>query len=482
MTFSTLQQHLTKSLSVASLALFRIAFGAIMLWEVCRYFHYGWIREYWIKPDFYFTYPGFDWLSPWDGNGMYLHFLFLGVLAIFILLGFCYRVVTVLFFLGFTYVFLLDQANYLNHFYLISLLSFVLMLLPAHRNYSLDAALRPSQASDTIPTWSLRLLQFQMAVPYVYGGIAKINHDWLRGEPMRMWLADSTDFPVIGPYLTMDGMVLFFSYSGLLLDLLIVPFLIWKPTRLFAFVAITSFHLMNSQLFQIGIFPWFMIAATTIFFEPDWCKSILARFHVQPTSKKVVTNLTTTPLFKWGGYALGVYVAWQILFPFRHILIPGNVHWTEEGHVFSWHMKLRDKRSTATFYVKDLDKPDEKEWKIKNKRYLSKRQRRKMATRPLMIYQYAQYLKEVYQAKGYKNVQVRAEINTSLNGRPRQLLVDPFTNLAAIERYTYPGDWITPLYYQLGDQAPAKEESSSLEKKQPTTVVAQPEATLSAKE
>ncbi len=452
MNFNTFQKQLQASTSIASLAFFRMAFGAIMLWEVCRYFHYGWIDRYWIRPDFYFTYPGFDWISPWEGNGMYLHFMFLGVLAIFILLGFCYRIASALFFLGFTYIFLLDQANYLNHFYLISLLSFLLILVPANKNYSLDAALRPNKASDTIPLWALRLVQFQMAIPYIYGGIAKINHDWLRGEPMQMWLKDSSAFPFIGPYLTMDGMALFFSYSGLLLDLLIVPFLIWKRTRLFAFVAITLFHLTNSQLFHIGIFPWFMIAATTIFFEPDWCKNIIARFYTSPTSNVYSRQIVKKANLKWGGYALGIYIAWQLLFPFRHILIPGNVHWTEEGHIFSWHMKLRDKRSKATFYVKDLDSPNAKEWKIKNKRYLSKRQRSKMATRPLLIYQYAHHLKEVYQKEGYENVQVRAEINTSLNGRPRQLLVDPFTDLAAIDQYTYPGKWINPLYFSLGDK------------------------------
>jgi len=452
MSLSTLQNKLAQPISVASLAFFRIAFGAIMFWEVCRYFHYGWIRQYYIKPDFFFNYWGFEWLEPWSGNGMYLHFMVLGILALMIMLGFLYRVVTVLFFLGFTYVFLLDQSNYLNHFYLISLVSFLLIFVPANKNYSLDAALTPKIASDTIPTWSLWLIQFQIGVAYVYGGIAKMNHDWLHGEPMRMWLAEGSDFPVIGQFFTTNWAPYFFSYSGMLLDLLIVPFLLWKRTRALAFIAIALFHLTNSQLFQIGIFPWMMIAVTTIYFKADWCKSILSRFYTKKAFANTRENRGAMAfrVGRWTTYALGIYVAWQVLLPFRHLLIPGEVHWTEEGHNFSWHMKLRDKRSKGYFYVKDLDS-DKKEWKIKDKRYLSSRQRSKMRTRPQMILQYAHHLRDIYIKEGYKNIMVRAELNCSLNGRPRQLLVNPFTNLAAIEEYDMPAEWINPLHYELGD-------------------------------
>lgn len=480
-TFSRLQQQLTKQLPNASLAFFRIAFGAIMFWEVCRYFHYGWIRQYYIKPDFFFNYWGFEWLHPWAGNGMYLHFMVLGILALMIMLGFLYRIVTVLFFLGFTYVFLLDQSNYLNHFYLISLVSFLMIFIPANRNYSLDAALSPKMASATIPAWSLWLIQFQIGVAYFYGGIAKINHDWLHGEPMRMWLEDASDFPIIGQLFTTNWAPYFFSYSGMLLDLLIVPALLWKRTRALAFIAITLFHLTNSQLFQIGIFPWMMIAVTTIYFKPDWCKPFLSRFYTKPISEPA-TFRAIPPNFKWGTYALGAYMAWQLLLPFRHLLVPGEVHWTEEGHNFSWHMKLRDKRSKGYFYVKDLDS-DKKEWKIKDKRYLSSRQRRKMRTRPQMILQYAHHLRDIYHKEGYKNIRVRAELNCSLNGRPEQLLVDPFVNLAEVEYNEMPAKWINPLFYELDDgrkkKSKKKKEESTDETENKDTAFETGEETLS---
>ncbi|MHC4108371.1 MAG: HTTM domain-containing protein, partial [Planctomycetota bacterium] len=147
---------------IASLVLFRIMFGAIMLWEVWRYFDHGWIRRYYIEPVFHFKYYGFGWVKAWPGDGMYWHFVAMGLLAAFILSGFLYRLSTALFFLAFTYVYLLDQARYLNHFYLVSLISFLMIFVPAHRALSIDAWLRPGIRRDITPAWSIWILRAQM--------------------------------------------------------------------------------------------------------------------------------------------------------------------------------------------------------------------------------------------------------------------------------------------------------------------------------
>ena len=124
---------------ISALVFFRIAFGALMTWEVCRYFAYGWIGRQWIEPQFLFKYYGFSWVHPWPGNGMYIHWGVMGVLAVFIMTGFLYRFAVPLFFLLFTYSFLLDQALYLNHLYLVCLLAFLLCFMPANRAVSIDA-------------------------------------------------------------------------------------------------------------------------------------------------------------------------------------------------------------------------------------------------------------------------------------------------------------------------------------------------------
>jgi hypothetical protein len=255
---------------IASLAVFRIAFGAVMVWEVYRYFSKGWIARYYIDPDFHFTYYGFGWVKPWPGDGMYVHFAVLGLAAAGMMAGLFYRASALVLFLGFTYVFLLDQSRYLNHFYLISLIALLLVFLPVHRAASLDALRRPGLRADTAPAWALWLVRAQVGIPYFYGGIAKLNGDWLRAEPIRSWLASRLDFPLIGRFFTDEWMVLAFAYGGLLLDLLIVPFLLWRRTRPHAFAVGLVFHATNALLFRIGIFPWMMMAATTIFFAPDW--------------------------------------------------------------------------------------------------------------------------------------------------------------------------------------------------------------------
>ena len=437
---SRIRESLFSQVDGSALVFFRMAFGAILFWEVSRYFYYGWIDRYWIEPEFFFTYEGFGWISPWAGNGMYVHFLILGVLAVFITIGFLYRLSAVLFFLGFTYVFLLDKTNYLNHFYLISLLSFLLIFLPAHRRAAVDAYLGLSRSSDQVPYWSIWLLRIQLGIVYFFGGVAKINPDWLRGIPLDRWLSQATDFPIFGPYFGEEWAVLLFAYGGLLLDLLAFPLLVWPKTRKYIFGVLVLFHLSNAWLFSIGIFPWFMIAATTIYFRPDWCRRIIPntdriatvyRGWRPPENRRLTMSL------------IGVYVVIQLLVPLRHWLYPGNPNWTEEGHRFSWHMKLRTKSGKAEFRV--VEERTGREIRVDPKKLLSRRQVSKMAGRPDMILQFSHYLARIYQRPGQGNVAVYADTRVRLNGhRPARPLVDPDVNLAAVRPSLLPASWILP--------------------------------------
>lgn len=430
-------KRLFQPVDIASLVVFRIAFGLIMLWEVWRYDTNGWIEQYFIAPKFYFTYLAFDWVKPWGGDGMYWHFYGLYVLAVFIAIGFAYRLSTVLFFLTFSYIFLLDQARYLNHFYLICLLSFLLILVPAHRAFSVDAWLFKSIRSNVVPTWALWILRFQIGVVYIYAGIAKLNHDWLRGDPMRDWLADRTDFPVIGQWFTEEWMVYGFSYGGLLLDLLVVPFLLWQRTRWLALGVAIIFHFTNHQLFNIGVFPFMMIAATTLFLNPDYPRRVKLPepdFAIPP-----LHSLRTTAFLS----LVGVYVLFQLVFPLRHWLYPGNVHWTEEGHRFSWHMKLRDKEGEAHFML--VDTATGTRWEVPLEDYLMPHQISDASTRPDMIVQLARYLGEVLQEPETGPIEIRVITNVSLNGRPPQPLVNPEIDLSAEKRSWRASDWIVPL-------------------------------------
>ena len=438
-------QRLNQSVDILPLVYFRVVFGFMMLIEVYRYFTFGWIERYYIEPEFLFKYFGFGWVSVLPGMGMYLHFLGLGILAVLIILGLWYRWVMPLFFLAFTYVFLVAQSTYLNHFYLICLISFVLIFLPLNRFASLDVGRQPQLQQDRVPAWTLWLLRFQIAVPYIYGGIAKINADWLRGEPMRAWLSDKTDFPLMGSYFREEWVVYAFSYSGLIFDLLIVPLLLWRPTRWLAVGWAITFHMLNNQLFSIGIFPWFMLLATPLFFPDDSLRKFFRKLNLGFTAVRS-SNAFPSRDFMLGRVGLVfwcLFIAFNLLVPFRHFLYPGNVSWTEEGHCFAWHMKLRGKDGLTQFKLVDSDTG--KAWFVDPADYLSERQQRKMRTRPGMILQFGQYLGQKWRDQGHDHIAVYANAKARLNDRPYQTLIDPKVDLMQVSLSLKSAPWILPL-------------------------------------
>ena len=456
---------LFQPVDISFLVFFRIIFGGIILWEAYRYHTYGWISRYFIEPAVNFSYYGFSWVKPWAGRGMYIHFFVLGLAAACVMVGFLYRIAAPVLFLAFTYSFLLDQTRYLNHFYLVCLISFLMCFLPAERAFSVDALLRRKIRSAVVPAWTLWLLRVQVGIPYFYGGLAKLNSDWIRGgEPMRTWMRPLTEMPGGSPIFISDGVVYSFVIGGLLLDLLVVPLLLWRRTRLFAFVAAVVFNLINALIFDIGIFPWLMLGALLIFFPPDslrrFARAAMTQgepsFNAQPApapvSPKTMPERSSCPSLsasqKLVAGLLAAYLAVQLFFPLRHYLYPGNVSWTEEGHNFSWHMKLRTKGGEAVFTV--TDPRSGQTWIINPKDYLKPHQVTKVITKPDLIVLFSHHLAEEKRREGYDNVEVRARVMVSLNGREPQLLVDPNVDLAKEQVGLLPARWIVPLTTPLG--------------------------------
>jgi hypothetical protein len=440
---------------ISFLVFFRVIFGGIILWETYRYFTHGWIARYFVEPVVSFTYYGFSWVKPWPGRGMYIHFFVLGVAAACVMAGFLYRIAAPILFLTFTYSFLLDQTRYLNHFYLVCLISFLMCFLPAERAFSVDALLRRKIRSDVVPAWTLWLLRVQVGIPYFFGGLAKLNRDWIPGgEPMRIWLSPLARVRAFAPIFGSEWVVYSFVIGGLLLDLLVVPLLLWRRTRLFAFVAAVVFNLMNAVIFEIGIFPWLMLGALLIFFPPDLVRRFARAFvstgesfidaeaSAEPgTPGSCPSSLSNSQKLVVG--LLAAYLAVQVVFPLRLFFYPGDVSWTEEGHNCSWHMKLRTKVGEAVFTI--THPQSGQTWTIKPENYLESHQLMKVITKPDLIVLFAHYLAEEKQREGYDNVEVRARVMVSLNGREPQLLIDPNVDLAKEEVSLLPARWIVPL-------------------------------------
>jgi vitamin K-dependent gamma-carboxylase len=421
-------EKLWKAIDIGPLIFFRIAFGLLMLWEMWRYLNNGWVRRFFIEPSFFFHYWGFEWVKPLAGEGMIWFFYALGQLAIFIVLGFFYRLTMLLFCLGISTIFLLDQSNYLNHFYLICLLSFLMIFVPAHRKFSLDVFFRPSLRSNTAPAWALWLLRGQMGLVYFFGGIAKLNADWLRAEPISTWLEARSHFPLFGVWFHEPWVGYFFAYGGLLFDLLIVPMLLYKHSRVAALLLAFAFHCMNGMLFNIGIFPFLAMAATLIFLP--------AHFFRWP--RKPITAEKVSPRYGLLGF-FALYFAIQLFLPLRHFLYSGDVSWTEEGHSLAWHMKLRSKLGITVLYAVDPLTGESLEIPIDE--YLAGRQNAQMQDNPQMLLRFAHYLAE----GDYQGMEIRAWSIMALNQRAPQLMIDPFMDLAAVPDDLWADDWILPL-------------------------------------
>jgi hypothetical protein len=426
------------------LAFFRIAFGVAMIINVWLYIPVL-VHDYFVDTTFHFPYEPLGFISAPPGVGIYVIYVGMSMLGALIALGLWYRVAIAGFFVLHTYVFLIDSTYFQNHEYLISLLSFLMIFLPAHRMWSLDARRRPDVASPTVPAVAVWVLRFQVAVPYFFGGVAKLNADWFAGEPLRMWLARRTDFPVIGSLFTNEAVVWIMNYGSLIFDLVVVALLLHPRTRLGAFIAATCFHLLNFQLFGLFIFPWLMIAATTIFFAPDWPQRLYMRWRNRrgaPAAAEPEIDAAPVGTHRTGhsvlAAALVLWVLIQVLMPLRHFAIPGNPSWTEEAHRFAWHMKLRDKQATATFHVTTaagrtvaVDPHD----------HLNRQQAFLMAGHPSRIVQFAHHLSDLYDG-----AEVRVETSVSLNGRQRVPLIDPAVDLAAESTWWWGhADWILPL-------------------------------------
>jgi hypothetical protein len=465
-------KRLFTEIDIASLVFFRVLFGILAFADIMGLWTYYHLWEGDFNPHkFQFKYYGFEWVQPLPEPFMSIFFLLLLSAAVLIAIGYKYRASAIALFFGFTYVFLLEKTHYLNHGYLFCWLSFVMIFLPANRDFSKDVALDTSLHRRTIPYYNIFILQFLMAVVYFFGGLAKINSDWLlEAMPLQMWIGYKSEMPILGWLWQQEITAFVMAWSGMLLDLLIVFFLFFRRTRLIALFFILSFHIINTILFKIGIFPWLSIGLTLLFFPPmrphlwiDWLGNklkVVKRIQIWwqekiSTSKNVKQetwgeifsseNRVFSPISSFKKKAILVAIGLLILIhctlPLRQHLYPGPTAWTEEGHRYSWRMMLRQKVAYGTFIIKSSDW--EKERRINPSEFLSKKQARKMRTHPDMILQFAHFLRDKYEATGAKNIEVYAKIKSKLNGRDYQTYVDEKVDLAKIEwSYFEHSDWI----------------------------------------
>lgn len=431
------------SVDSASLTLFRIGFGIVMAVWAAEYLFSGQVHELYVKPRFHFTWWLFGFVRPWPGAGMTLHFLALIVLALAIAAGFRYRAASILFALGFTYVFLLERTHYQNHYYLLTLVSWMMTFLPLNRRAAVDAIDGWAPRRASCPAWCLWLMRFHIALPYVFGGLAKLQPDWFAGEPLRTHLLSQYWPASIAPLLTSETTIALLTWGGLLFDLAIVPLLLWRPTRIPAYVVCVGFHLTNWLLFPIHVFPWLMILATTVFFDPAWPARLVGGAVPGPSAEAAPPSWCSLPRGRrWGAGLLVAYCGLQVLLPLRAWVYPGHSAWTERGHQFSWRMMMRSKSSAPRFYL--TDPGNGRTGIVDLNRFVTPAQLEAFPRDPEMILQLAHRVGDEFQRETGRNAEIRALVLTSLNGRKPELLIDPSVDLMQQPLGFHARDWIMP--------------------------------------
>jgi Vitamin K-dependent gamma-carboxylase. len=148
-----INNYLKKQTSAAPLAVFRLFFGLLIFLSIVRFWANGWIEKLYLDPTFHFSYLGFSFVKP-IGNYTYLLFIICGISAFFVAIGFKYRLSLLSLFISFLYIELMDKTTYLNHYYFISILCFLLLFLPANAYFSVDAFKKNIQFNK-VPKWTV---------------------------------------------------------------------------------------------------------------------------------------------------------------------------------------------------------------------------------------------------------------------------------------------------------------------------------------
>lgn len=426
--------NLSQPVDIAGLCALRFLFGCTLCFASLRFLAKGWVTQLLVEPDVHFAYA--DWLivHPLPSLAMHGLFVAMAVFALGIALGAFYRVCCFGLLASFVYAELIEKALYLNHYYLVTLVSWLLLLLPAGSALSVDTWRAPQRALTSVPLWVLGVLRLQVGVVYVFAGVAKLNHDWLvLAQPLRIWLSANTDVPWIGPWLATVWAARVAAFASAAFDLGVVFALSWRRTRTVAFVVLLTFHTVTAWLFPIGVFPWLMTGLASIYFAPDWPRRFM----------KARTPLRHSPARVWSApvgcrVLLLVHCLIQCVLPLRAIRDPISSGWTRRGFDFAWRVMLVEKAGTVLFLAQDRSTGDV--MKVDPATFLRPFQVSALAQDPDLIRQAARMVAKRYRSHG-RDVAVRADAFVSLNGRPSQRQVDPNVDLTDPTLQ----DWIAPL-------------------------------------
>ena len=442
--FERFSRRLFQPVDALPLTIFRIGFAFVLIIQFFGYVSMHFLEAGIFAPKFLFAYDFLPFVKPLPTGAMkfILYCTFIGPVLMFFKKTL--RVGVLLFLFSFAYLLFLEEAYFNNHFYMFLMLtSFWLFYKPQF----------DESGKEVIPYWLLFLFQFLVFLVYFYGGLSKINYDWLiLQQPPRFFIDANTSSALLHG----DAAVYYIAYGGIIFDL-VIGFLLWnRRTFLWAALGTIIFNLSNHYIFNmgeggsIGVFPLAMTFANILFVDTAWLRRFLARWGLDNWGrksseiKKSVSQTEFFPLHKLTRNLVVLFVVVQLLLPFRYLLISKDVAWTGQASYFSWRMKILTKEVKVKFYARRKleDVPEE----INIGRIINTMQISYMAQNADMIYKFSQYLKKDFRKKWGVEPIITASIQVGLNGRPMQAFVDPNTNLAQVNYSPWKRpDWVLPM-------------------------------------
>lgn len=398
-----IRRCLSLSVDGASLGIFRICVGVIMAleaWSLCRPNRAALstdktpLETYYTGANIHLHFPfeGFEWLPLLPPAGIHAVVGVLGISAVLMAAGLFYRAAATGVFLSWFYLWMVESTRtyWQSHYYLETLVTFLMIWMPAASRFSVDAVWRGRiVGAGTIPFWPIAVLRAQLVIAYFHAGLAKVNRDWIEDampvrwflsepgvtEPFRGWLGPGA-YGAFVEVVHSAAAAYFLAYAGLIFDLVIGALLLARRTRILGMFLMGIFHFTNHTLIfdDIGWFPFLGFFTALIFLDVDWP----VRFFGWIRRPRVAT-----PDWRWlvgGGIALPLvgaslgwrlaptprkaspaaalvslpvvaavigWTVWQALFPLRHYAIPGDGRFTYEGMSFSWRLKSEARRAVV---------------------------------------------------------------------------------------------------------------------------------------
>ncbi|KAI9588461.1 vitamin K-dependent gamma-carboxylase [Glossina fuscipes] len=475
-TFTNFGKWLHRPVDASALGIFRILYGLIMLIDLAEERGGGQMDVRFGEP-LKCHFPLFGGLKAFSFPTMGCIYMIMWFGAVGIALGYRFRLSCSAYILPYWYIFLLDKPSWNNHSYLFGLIGAMLLFTQANRYWALDKYLNPNLPS-TVPYWNYFLIKFQFFILYMYAGLKKFSPEWLAGYAMSSlshhWVL--SPFCWFLSYEMVDLLIV--HWFAAIFDFSIAFFMTCELTRVWATPFMLLFHLMNSRLFVIGMFPWVCLAQVPMFYGCDWprkitrlnCKHLsfcIRRPEVEGKHRnaecktdstksdmdKNVPDNSSTRCLKLEKYQTAnmnlfqkcrtllvlFYCCLQLFLPYSHFITQGYNNWTNGLYGYSWDMMVHS-YETLEVQVKIVDNLNQQEHYMDPYAFTEYDRWTKYAD---MAKQYAECIQKnlhrLYLKKSNAiplkslNISIYFDVWCSMNGRLMQRVFDPRVDLMTAE-------------------------------------------------